>query len=59
MGKAGILAARFSRLDVVVLDEELGYLPFARSGDQLQSHLVNKLYEHISVTTTTILAFGE
>ena len=33
MGKAGALAAQLSRLDLVVLDE-LGYLPFARSGGQ-------------------------
>jgi DNA replication protein DnaC len=32
-GKAGSLAAQLCRLDVVVLDE-LGYLPFARSGGQ-------------------------
>ena len=31
IGKAGALAAQLSRLEVVVLDE-LGYLPFARSG---------------------------
>jgi Cdc6-like AAA superfamily ATPase len=33
LGKAGTLAKQLSRLDVVVLDE-LGYLPFARSGGQ-------------------------
>src|ERR1700709_2504127 len=31
IGTAGTLAAQLSRLDLVVLDE-LGYLPFARSG---------------------------
>ena len=36
LGKAGALAAHLCRLDVVVLDE-LGYLPFARSGGQLCS----------------------
>jgi DNA replication protein DnaC len=57
IGKAGSLAAQLSRLDLIVLDE-LGYLPFARSGGQLLFHLVSKLYERTLVITTN-LAFGD
>ncbi len=49
----------FNRLDLVVLDE-LGYLPFARSGGHLIFHLVSKLYEQTSVIAprTSPLANG-
>jgi DNA replication protein DnaC len=55
MNKAGQLAERLLRHDVVILDE-LGYLPFSSQGGVLLFHLLSKLYEQTASSLPPISA---
>ncbi|NIV17011.1 MAG: ATP-binding protein, partial [Woeseiaceae bacterium] len=54
-GKPGHIANRLVHADLVILDE-LGYLPFSKTGGALLFHLLSKLYEKTAVMITTNLS---
>lgn len=57
-GKLGHMANRLVHVDLVILDE-LGYLPFSKTGGALLFHLLSKLYEKTSAMITTNLSFSQ
>jgi len=56
--KAGRLEKQLMNADCVIMDE-LGYIPFPKSGGRLLFHLIGKLYETTPIIFTTNLEFKE
>lgn len=57
-GKAGRIEKQLAKADCVIMDE-LGYIPFPKSGGRLLFHLIGKLYETTPIIFTTNLEFKE
>lgn len=54
----GALQRRLLRVDLLVLDE-LGFVPFTRSGGEILFNLLSERHGRRSTLVTTNLAFGE
>lgn len=57
-GNQGEIMRRMNKFSLIILDE-LGYLPFSKTGAQLLFHLMSSWYENKSVIITTNLEFKE
>lgn len=57
-GKSGRLQKQLIATDCIIMDE-LGYIPFPKSGGAMLFHLIGKLYETTSIIFTTNLTFNE
>lgn len=57
-GKAGRIEKQLMNTDCIIMDE-LGYIPFPKSGGRLLFHLIGKLYETTPIIFTTNLEFKE
>jgi DNA replication protein DnaC len=54
----GRLHRRYQRVDLLIVDE-LGFVPFDRTGGELLFHLLTERHERLSTMVTTNLAFSE
>jgi DNA replication protein DnaC len=57
-GSTGDIIRKSEKFDLIILDE-LGYLPFSKTGGQLLFHFLSNCYERISIIVTTNLNFEE
>ena len=57
-GHSGRLVSAIAKVDILILDE-LGYLPFSKTGGQLIFHLLSKIHQTTSIIITTNLVFAE